>query len=326
MSRSIQSFSLSILALLCALPMTAAAAFDLVTFATTPKTPSANESVLVRMVSYAVDLNSSKIIWYVNKEPVKEGVGETSLTLRTGNFGEKTTIDVVIVTTEGAALNKQFIIAPGEVDVLWEAQTYTPPFYKGKALPTYKSFVRVTAIPRFNSLTSNPADYSYKWTYNRTLGAGEGLGKNSILIPVGYAGTPLPINIDVRLPGTDWKGAKYMTIPVSTAKVVFYEQAPLLGTLYHHALSSTAQTTGTEYTMHAAPYFFSLDDLYRGNLLLKWSIDNRYQAAGPDPLNVTLVKAGEKAERHSVSLSIQNPQRILQEGHTQSTVSFSALQ
>src|SRR3989338_2221189 len=184
------------------LPGTVFAAFDLITFSTTPKTPGANESVLVTMNSYAVNLGTANITWYVNKEPIKNGTAETSLTLRTGDFGEKVTIDVVIITTEGLTVNKQFIIAPAEVDMLWEAQTYTPPFYKGKALPTYKSLVRVIAIPRFNSVTSSPAKYFYKWTYDSNKGAGEAIGKNSIVIPVGYAGSPTLVDVETSLPGT----------------------------------------------------------------------------------------------------------------------------
>lgn len=301
-----------------------AANFDLIKFTTTPKTPGVNESVLVRMESYAVSLSSANITWFVNKEPVKNGIAETALTVQTGDFGKKTVIDVVITTSEGLLINKQYVIAPAEVDVLWEAQTYTPPFYKGKALPSYKSMVRVSAIPRFNAASSNPSDYFYKWTYNRTMGAGESLGGNSILIPVGYVGSPVPVNVETSLPGTDWKGAKYITIPVSETKVVLYEQAPLLGTLFHHALKSPAETNGTEFTVHAAPYFFSLDDMTKGNIIYQWIVDRQVRPTGSDPLNYTLVKAGKDIESRAASFSAQNTKRILQESGEQGSISFTS--
>ncbi len=313
-----------VLALVTAPGTIFAASFDLVQFSTTPKTPGVNENVLVRMESFAVTLSTANITWFVNKEPIKDGVAETSLTVQTGDFGNRTVIDVVITTSEGLLINKQFIIAPAEVDVLWEAQTYTPPFYKGKALPSYKSMVRVTAIPRFNAASSNPADYFYKWTYNRTMGAGESLGGNSILIPVGYAGSPLPVNVETSLPGTDWKGAKYIAIPVVETKVELYEQAPLLGTRFHHALKATTETAGTEFTVHAVPYFFSLDNMTRGDIAYRWNVDLQARPVGIDPLNYTLVKMGEDVESRTISFSAQNPKRILQEGRKQGSISFTS--
>ena len=301
-----------------------AAGFDLVKFTTTPKTPGANESVLVLMNSFAVNLSTANITWYVNKEPIKNGMAEKSITVRTGDFGEQPIIDVIILTAEGQTLNKQLVIAPAEVDILWEAQTYTPPFYKGKALPSYKSMVRVTAIPRFNTLTSNPAEYYYKWTYDRIKGAGEAIGRNSIVIPVGYAGSSVPVDVETSLPGTEWKGAKYVAIPVSDPKVTLYEQAPLLGTLFHHALKQSTETTGTEFTVRAVPYFFSLDGLLNGELSYKWNVGNQYRQSEVDAQNLTLVRSGKNLESQTISLDVQNPKRILQHARVQGVISFTS--
>lgn len=319
----------SILYIICSIlflgiitPSTAVAALDLVNISTSPKTPGVNETVTVRIESYAVNLNTANLVWYVNKEPIKEGIAEKEITLITGEFGEKTTIDIVIFTANGVKLNKQLIIAPAEVDLLWEAQTYTPPFYKGKALPTYKSLVRVTAIPRFNALTSNPKDYYYKWTYNRIQNAGEALGKNSVIIPMGYAGSGIPVNVTVSLPGEDWKGTKNTNIPTTEAKLVLYHQAPLLGIDFKHALGKTVTTKETEFTVYAVPYHFSLDNLANNHLLYTWNVNGGYRVPDFDQRNVTLVKPTKPEAPYTLSLRIQNPKRILQEGNSQATISF----
>ncbi len=321
--KSIFYILLSILFLGTFVPNTALAGFDLVNITTSPKTPGANETVTVRIESYAVNLNTANLVWYVNKVPVKEGIAEKEITLRTGDFGTKTTVDIVIFTADGVKLNKQLIIAPAEVDLLWEAQTYTPPFYKGKALASYKSLVRVTAIPRFNALTSNPKEFYYKWTYNRIQNVGEALGKDSVVIPMGYADSPVPVSVDVSLPGTDWKGIKNSSIEGTEAKLVFYHQAPLLGVEFNHALTGT-QTKETEFTIYAVPYFFSLDNFANGNLLYTWNVDRAYRAPDFDQQNLTLVKPSNTAASYDVSLRVQNPKRILQEGRAQATISFIA--
>lgn len=300
-----------------------AAGFDLVNITTSPKTPGVNEEVKVRIESYAVNLNTANLVWYVNKEPVKEGIAEKEITVRTGNFGTKTTIDIIIITIDGVKINKQLVIAPAEVDVLWEAQTYTPPFYKGKALPGYKSLVRLTAIPRFNAPSSNPKEFYYKWTYNRIQNVGEALGKNSVTIPMGYTDSPVPVVVDVSLPGTDWKGEESLEISGSEAKIVFYHQAPLLGVEFEHAISSAIITPETEFNIYAVPYYFSFDNLMNNDLIYTWEVNRSYRAVDLDQRNLTLLKPEKPEGPYEVTLRIQNPKRILQEGRAQTVVSFT---
>lgn len=303
-------------------PSTAFAALDLVNLTTNPKSPGEDQDVKVRIESYAVNLNTANLIWYVNSEPIKEGIAEKELTVHTGNFGTKTTIDVIILTADGKKINKQLVIAPAEVDLLWEAQTYVPPFYKGKALPTYKSLVRVTAIPRFNAATSDPKEYYYKWTYNKVQGAGEALSKNSVVIPMNFVNTSVPINVNVKLPGTEWEGQKTLNITAIDPKIVFYQQSPVLGINFDHAFVGGA-TKETEFNIYAAPYFFSLDNLLNNQLLFTWKLDRNNTTPDFDQRNLTLVKPSEKASTHEVSLRIQNTKRILQDASTQSLILFA---
>ena len=299
-----------------------AAGLDLINITTNPKTPGPNEDVTISMNSYAVDLNTATIIWFVNKSPSKQGVAEKTLTVHTGDLGTKTVVDITILGNTGK-ISKQIVIAPAEVDVLWEAQTYTPPFYKGKALPSYKSLVRVTAIPRFNALTSDPSQYYYSWKYNKIQGAGEGLGKNSIVLPMGWADSKIPVAVTVNLPGTEWNGYKLTNIPGHEAKVVLYEQAPLLGIQFDHALMTNQAAksgAGNTFNVHAVPYYFSTDNLQNGELLYTWNVNRSNIVAGLDPLNITVTKQGKGEESFALSLRVQNPKRILQEGRARTTI------
>ncbi len=307
-----------------------AAGLDLINFITTPRTPGANVKVLIRMESYAVNLNSANIAWYVNNIKVEEGIALKEQTVTTGDFGQKTVVDIIILTARGEKLDKQLIIAPAEVDLLWEAQTYTPPFYKGKALATYKSNIRVTAIPRFNTLTSDPKKFYYKWTYNRNLSVGEALGKNSVVVPMGYVNSQLPVVVNVSLPGTDWTGMKNINIPGTEAKVVLYRQEPLLGIQFNNAWKGEISTNESEFVAYAVPYFFSLDDLINNRLAYTWEINRRYTSPGLDARYLTIPKptnadgtALTTPTAMLVSFKVQNPARILQRGQSQATVTFT---
>lgn len=317
-------FIFSVLLLAFLTPGIACAALDLMSIKTNPKTPGENQDVTITIESYAVNLNTAKIIWYVDKMPRKEGTAEKTLTLRTGALGQKTTVNIMILTAEGAEVNKEIVIAPAEIDLLWEAQTYTPPFYKGKALPSYKSLVRVTAIPRWNTLISDPNQFNYKWTYNRTQSIGGGLGKNSVVIPAGWSGSTVPIALETSLAESAWTGYQNANIPASEAKLVFYEQAPLLGIQFDHALSGVKNVSGNELALRAVPYFFSTDNYLNGELIYTWKINGNNIVAGIDSMNMLIPKQGKGAESYAVQLRVQSPKRILQEGNAQTGISFAA--
>ncbi len=301
-----------------------AAGGDLVSVKTNPVTPGPNQSVMVSIESFAVNINSANIIWYVNKEPRKEGVGEKTFTFTLGDFGNVSTIDILILTAEGSQIKRQVVLAPAEIDILWEAQTYTPPFYKGKALPSYKSFLRVSAIPRYNSPSSNPSEYHYKWRYNRIENVGEGLAKNSVVIPSGYADAAVPVILDVKLPSTPWSGSASANIKGAEAKVVLYENAPLLGIQFNRALKGGNDAVGNGYTIRAIPYFFSTDNYFNNELVYTWKLGGSNIIPGQDPTTLVLTKKGKGAESYPVSLRVQNPKRILQEGAAGATISFAA--
>jgi hypothetical protein len=247
--------------------------------------------------------------------------------MHTGALGQKTTVDIIIFTAAGAQIDKQIIIAPAEIDLLWEAQTYTPPFYKGKALPTFKSLVRVTAIPRWNTLTSDPTQYSYKWTYNRIQGMAGGLGKNSVVVPAGWPSSQVPIAVETSFAesaDSTWTGYQNTTIPTSNPKLMFYEQAPLLGIQFDQALSGVKNKSGNEVVIRAVPYFFSTDNYLNNELIYTWRINGNNVATGMDAMNMTIPKQGKGAETYNIGLRIQNPKRILQEGNAQAGISFDA--
>jgi hypothetical protein len=133
---------------------------------------------------------------------------------------------------------------------LWEADTFVPQFYKGKALPTYKSIVKLTAIPRFNTFASDPALYSYAWTANQIQSMGKGLGKQSVLVPMKYSGSSVPVEVTVtdHASGSDpsattsatqlSSGSAQQRLVAVDPLILFYEDAPLLGIRFDRALFS----------------------------------------------------------------------------------------
>lgn len=320
---SLKTTLISICILSLITPMiTFAAGLDLVTLSTDPKTPGPNQEVTVNIKSFAVNLNTAEIIWYVNKEAVKQGVADKSVVVLTGEFGTQVVVDVTIIPQFGDVLQKQIIIEPSEVDLLWEADTYTPPFYKGKALPTFKSSIKTTAMPRKNSFSSNPAQFYYKWTYNIIQNLGEALGMSSVTFPAGWPGSSVSISVDVNTLDKGWNGSQNIRIPSYDPKIVLYEQAPLMGTMFDKAIDSSYPFSGNTVAVRAVPYFVSTDNYHNNDLVYTWRVNNQQIPNNYEPTNIQLTKSGKDAETFGVSLQIQNPKRILQEGTINSRITL----
>jgi hypothetical protein len=309
------------------IPGVAFAAVDLITFHTNPKTPGPHQQVSISIQSYAVDLDSAMLSWYVDKKVVASGIGVKSIQAETKELGETVAVNVVITTGDNGRHDKELLLRPAEIDLLWEADTYTPPFYKGKALPTHKSLVKLTAIPRFNTTTSDPRSYSYTWTANRSQGIGSGLSKYTTAVRMGYAGTPVPITVEVINPEQSGeKGEAAQTIMATDPLLLFYEDAPLLGIRFDHALLGSVLTHGTQFTLRAAPYFFSTEDMGTSNMIYTWQQDGQKVPLGSDPNVLVLSKQGTGEQSSTLQLSVQNKKRILQSDRAVATISFSTEQ
>jgi hypothetical protein len=306
-------------------PSVGSAMVDLIRITTNPEMPGPFQLVTVKVESYAVDVNSSRIIWYVNKEAVEDGVGKTEIKTAAPDFGKTTIINAVITDRSGKEYIKEFKLRPIEVDLMWEAETYTPPFYKGKALPTYKSNVRVFAIPRFFEPTSDPTKIAFNWRINYSQGAGEGLGRNVAVIPMNYSGARVPVTVEVTSEDGDTSGRAEISVKAVDPVVVLYEDAPLLGARFARAIENGYRTLGNEFRIRAVPYFFSRNNLENGEVMHRWTVNGREELPQVNQSRFTLLRAGAGDESYSVGIRLQNRARVLQEAHTQKVISFSTV-
>lgn len=300
-----------------------AAVFDAATFKTSPTSPGPNEEVTVNITSYAIPLNVSLITWYADKETLASGVGVNSVSLRTKDLGQSTTLRVLIVAPDGAQHEKRYVLTPAVVDILWEADTYTPPFYKGKALPTYSSRVKVVAVPNFGPTINKTGAFSHTFT-SGTKGVPTEAGGNSALLSMKYAGSNSPIAVTVTDTRSGAIASGKDNVPTVEPAILFYEDAPLLGIRSERALRGSIATKGVTFKVRAVPYYFSNDDIVNGSLSYNWHNGGSAIAAGIDPNILVVGKGGRDAQSSEVTLSVQNTRRILQKASADLVINFSA--
>lgn len=233
---------------------------DLLEVTTTPKNPKPLEKVTVSVESYLSDLNKAQIEWVLNGKIVSRGVGEKSFSFQNGPSGKTTRLVVSITTNAGEVFTKNLSWNPVGVTVLWEADTYTPPFYRGKPLLTAQAKLKTVAIPD-NTTGGNAlsaGNFVYVWEKDgTTITENSGFQKNTYLLS-----GPKPyerMNVKVRASSLNdsISSETQVDLSLSAPFILFYEKHPLFGVWYNRPFDNKINLAGREFSISAEPYFFS---------------------------------------------------------------------
>lgn len=204
------------------------------------------------------------------------------------------------------------------IDLLWQGETYTPPFYKGRSLWSNQSRINFVAIPQG---LGNPASLNYKWTKNDTvLGNLSGVGKNTLSFFDTILSRPQTIRIEI-VSGEDEVLASASTVvtPISPMPAV-YESNPLYGFMFHDETSGAYQLQKREITFAAFPFFFSVLNRADSGLSYEW----RTNVGEAETRNSVTYRTPENAAGSSpVSVRVFNKGRIMQDAKRSFLVEFS---
>lgn len=288
-----------------------------------PENPGPNEKVSAEIVSYSFDVNRSSISWILDGTAKLSGRGEKKFSFSTGNSGSKTTLKVSIMTEKGVPLEKTLIFRPVGLDILWEADTYAPPFYKGKALLSQESAIKITAFPEFiyNGEKISPASLIYDWEINSKKKTDmSGYGKRTISYKLSSFSREENIKVVVSSYNKTLIAEKRIKIETTPPKIIFYRENPLEGAQYNKALEKETDLYGGEISVRAEPYFFSNSNLSR--LSYQWKMNGDSMGTG-ERKNVVDFRAGEGITGSAlVDLVIQNPISILQSASNNFKINF----
>ncbi len=257
---------------------------------TNPINPAPNTLVEVSLDDYSVDAVGATLLWYVDGVEQKSFQNERTITLSSKKLGEETAVRVVLNRNSAPPLSSSLTIAPTVVDILIESDTYVPYFYKGRALPSEESEIRMIAVVHDGTKTPDTS-YTYKWSENGTaLFGGPVKGKNVVTLPLSRYGNRT-ITVDVINAEGTTVGRNGVTIRAQQPEIHFYEESPLRG-LSERVLTSPFPLTSDEVTIYGEPYFMNAR-VQNSEVDLMWSINNEQTA--PDsqtPNAITLRRVG----------------------------------
>lgn len=276
------------------------------TISANPAYPVPSSVVTLTAESPLLDLEDSDIEWTVNGKPAGSGES-TQVTL--GALGTQTDVSVTVSGSSGSD-SAQLSIVPTSIDLLWEANSYVPPFYKGRAVPGSGSSIRVLAIPHFveSGNTGVPsADIDFTWSVNGAVDrAQSGIGESSATFPAAilYGNDVIQVTADTA--DGSLSGEASVTVTTQDPQLVLYEDNPLFGVMYHQAIPQTSSAAESETSFAATPYFANATSANDPSLSYAWTVNGSPVATDEqDPSEITV--NAQSAGTADVSVSLSNP-------------------
>jgi hypothetical protein len=287
-----------------------------------PKFPGPFTDVSVSIDSFTENINSATISFRINGVTKQREIGNKDFAFTTKASGDVQNLTITVTTRDGITLSETLTIAPASVSLLWEADTYTPPFYKGKALFTPQSNVKVVALPDLvtpDGRKLNPKELVYTWKQDgRSLPGSSGYGKQVAIIPSSLIPRPMTVSVSVDSPGGTLHGESSVRIPIAEPEIVFYENSPVLGVVLARSLGKFFSLEKEEMSLVAIPYFFKGSSRTDALLDYAWKLNGKNIAG--ERGDMLTVRQSEFPGTSRVSLTIKRIGEILQAGRASVTI------
>ncbi len=291
-----------------------------------PDPPRPNETVIAEVKTFSTNLNFATISWYVNGKLTKSGVGEKKISFRTGALGSALEVSAVIKAPDGTNVTKTVFLRPAGVEISWRANTYTPPFYKGKALFTNQSSATIFALPHFvgqNGKAIPSKNLVYKWKVGtKVMDQQSGFGKDSFRLEDESRFSALRITVEVSSVDGTMTARGLLNLEPLSPKLVLYPESPLYGTMTNHFLAGGYLAEGNDLMVAATPYFFSQP---LSSVGYTWQIDGKNLSENENKQSLLMRKNKDVKKVTGLSVSAKNSLRPYDTSSTKVDISFGTL-
>lgn len=292
-----------------------------------PSVPKPGDIVSVRVDSYSTDLNKAYVVWTRNGTIIAEGTGVVSISFVAPAAGQIATIEMSAAKAGGGTVSKKITVAPADLDIIYEAETYTPPFFQGRAEFTNSSRVRLVAVPRFidpdTGLEIPAADLVYTWRVDGSVDQSiSGYGRYTADVFGELVSRGLEVEVEVESITSPLRARASLLVLDQQPDVAVYEDHPLYGVLFERAVDSKEAypVSASEISLLAVPY--SMDIYGLSDPRAKWSWLTG-EGKGPTAASVTFRPEEGATGEARASIRV-NHQNFAQYGDRGVTLNFGA--
>lgn len=267
-----------------------------VSLSASPESPSPGQTFTVTAATPLFDRESADFTWEVGGSARRDlsGFGKNTITLRAGGVGNIITVSVTVLQSVGQGGSDTISVRTADLVLTWYAETYTPKWYKGKALPAQNSVVDVVALPNIilGGSRVSPAKLVYHWSLDDDDRAHSGVGEQVFRVKISPYSTDAN-QVRVIIEDTEKRIRKtgQILIAPQQARAVIYPYTPLGGGEWRNGTSSYTLTKRGLFDVAMEPFFFPVTS--RSSLQYSWRVNNQDIAGDvKNPHLLTLDTAG----------------------------------
>lgn len=289
-----------------------------------PESPEPYSTVTVIADSYAMDLNTTLLIWKVAGKEVLRGMGERKIRIPLQGVGTSIPVSVTASSFSGQVIETTLSLSPQSVDIIWEVpESYVPPFYEGRSLPGLGATVKVTALPNMSNGNTPfaPSALSYVWYVNdEVIDSASGAGKQSANIPLDILRDESVVSVKVRS-ATGLLAEKRITLYPHEIMPLVYTYDPLLGVDMSKLVLRRLEITG-DTILSLQPFYLSKNTVALSqstNYL--WFLDGL--PVTPEGKTLFALRPKENSSgMRTLLIQINNTKRKLQQAETSLQILF----
>lgn len=291
-----------------------------------PDIPEPGERVWANAESFTADINRAQVVWSLNGIPVKSGRGEKAFSFTVSDVGALTTLGISVIGADGVVTERSFSFSPASVDLLWQATSYVPPLYAGKALLPPMGSYRVVAIPHVvqGGATIPVGQLSYTWKRDGTvLGSASGYAKNVLDMTGSKLGRVQRIEVVVEDPSGKTVVKKTLIIPTVEPQIIFYENHPLSGMHFERAIEGSYHPENDEVAIIGYPFFFDVAKPTDPSLAYVWMVGPTKITPSSENQNRITIRRQEGVTSALFRLEVRNAAAVLQSAHASGHLDYT---
>lgn len=288
-----------------------------------PNYPKPGEMVWINLSMYTADLDSADIAWYRNGKQELLGKGLKQYSFRNAESGKTTNIEIRVRLQNGTSFSKKLSFAPASIDLVWEADSYVPPFYQGKALHPRQGKVKVVAIPDFvlDGKRIKAEKLIYEWSDGlQVYQSQSGYGRNVLFLNGSILGSSEEVEVLVRDPESNLVAQAFLSIPTTDPEIVFYQNDSYYGFIFDQALRGQTELTSQEIEVFVSPLFITKE--LGSALQYNWRLNGQAVPELQGSRTAIFRKPENSAGQSNIRVEVKNDKKILQFADSSLTINF----
>lgn len=291
-----------------------------------PQNPGINQKANITLASYTVNLDTCNTEWKQDQKPITKGVGQKSFSFTTGKLGQTVAISATIDCPNKAQMKKNWLFQSHNVEFLFVADTYTPPFYKGGSLATSKSNVKIVAFPQVFTATGEmikAENLIYRWSKNgKAMPNSSGYGKNSLNVQANELPGYTNYSVEILSATGETKVTKTFSLDTGNPKLIFYENKPLLGIQSQKGQGKLFELTESETALNVEPFFFNNSDLINGAISFNWTMNGKKITSNSNGLSIILRQNSNQSGEATIGLEAVNTSNLFSSANKNLKINF----